>query len=313
MTTNVTVAILTYRRPEGCRRAVTAVADQQVFDGVRLSILVVNNGPDHVELPQVPIPIRVVTETRPGIAAARNRAVDEARSCDVLVFLDDDEEPGSASWVQKHLDALERFSADLSTGGVESAFPPGTPRWIASQPLFRRARYPDGTRRDVAYTHNLALKSAWLTRTGLRFDERFSVTGGEDTDFSRRAVAAGARIVWADEAPVIEHVGQERLRLRWIFRRSVRLGANRIQRLRAGTPGERGWTPTLVGAGGEFVAGVLMAVLTPLTGRRAGLAAATRAARGYGALKAAVSGTYLDEYARPGSGRPNRAGREPTA
>ena len=50
--------------------------------------------------------VRYVHEPRPGIAAARSRALREAGEHDVLVFIDDDERP-SAGWLRSLLDTFE--------------------------------------------------------------------------------------------------------------------------------------------------------------------------------------------------------------
>ncbi len=49
--------------------------------------------------------VRYVHEPRPGIAAARNRALDEAASYDLLIFIDDDEWP-NPTWLQSLLEVM---------------------------------------------------------------------------------------------------------------------------------------------------------------------------------------------------------------
>ncbi|WP_425454326.1 glycosyltransferase family 2 protein [Luteococcus japonicus] len=49
--------------------------------------------------PTWPSGVRYVNETAPGLAAVRNRALDEAGNANLLAFIDDDETP-AAGWLQ---------------------------------------------------------------------------------------------------------------------------------------------------------------------------------------------------------------------
>src|SRR6266496_3094435 len=99
----LTVAVLTYHRPEKLRVSLPLILDQvrQVnsdADG-RLSadVLVIDNDPAaSAELVAKSIgseQLRYVVEPEPGISAGRNRALDETADRDLLVFIDDDEQP----------------------------------------------------------------------------------------------------------------------------------------------------------------------------------------------------------------------------
>jgi succinoglycan biosynthesis protein ExoM len=59
---------------------------------------------------------------------------------------------------------------------------------------------------------------------GIRFKEDF-VLGGEDVDFFRRAIQAGHIFVWCAEAPVFEHVGEERLTRSYYLWRALTQGS----------------------------------------------------------------------------------------
>jgi succinoglycan biosynthesis protein ExoM len=72
--------------------------------------------------------------------------------------------------------------------------------------------------KSVAISH--VLFSTHLIRDwGLRFDPAFDLTGGEDVAFFAQAADHGARMVWAAEAWVDEHVHAERLTRRSVYLR----------------------------------------------------------------------------------------------
>jgi succinoglycan biosynthesis protein ExoM len=72
------------------------------------------------------------------------------------------------------------------------------------------------------WTNNVLL-DARLVRAdglGLRFDERFGISGGEDTVFAHDIRQAGARIVWTNLAIVTETVTPDRATMRWLLSRA---------------------------------------------------------------------------------------------
>jgi succinoglycan biosynthesis protein ExoM len=92
----ITVAVLTYQRPDGIARIVPQLLEQAESITPRAQVLVIDNDPMACARPLVEARegVRYVHEPQPGIAAARNRALAETSAADAVVFVDDDEEPG---------------------------------------------------------------------------------------------------------------------------------------------------------------------------------------------------------------------------
>ncbi|WP_210480616.1 glycosyltransferase family 2 protein [Naasia sp. SYSU D00948] len=313
----VAAAVLTYRRPGDIAAALPELAVQarSVDPGRwRSRIIVVDNDPDAGARELVVrfarsrdargTDVTYVHEPTPGISAGRNRALQEASSDDVLVFIDDDERP-SERWLVHLLTTFERCGSTAVVGPVISEHEQEPSRWVAAGRFFERRRMPTGSRVTVAATNNLLLDVHAVRRLGVRFDPEFGISGGGDTLFTLQLMREGGTMVWCDEAVVVDVVPAARTTPRWVLRRAMRSGNHwartsltvaenapeRLQvRLRALGGG-------LARAGG----GGLRAGWGYLTGDLAHQARGVRtAARGGGMLLAVVGHTQV-EYRR-GSG-----------
>lgn len=238
---SVLVAVATLRRPNPLRRMLRLVLSQAdqveaARPGLRVNVLVVDNDPQGSAALVVAgvaatrgsggAALTTVVEPRPGVSAVRNRAVEEAVGYDLLVFIDDDEVP-SEEWLARLLDTRAATGADAVAGAVVTDFPPDTDPWIlAGGFLDRRHRtgLRTGTSIEVAATNNLLLDLRTVRRLGLRFDERFGASGGEDTLFTRRLVIGGGRMIWCAEAVVHDTIATSRLDRRWMLRRVFAFG-----------------------------------------------------------------------------------------
>ena len=159
------------------------------------------------EAPEEPggVGLRYVVEERPGVAAVRNRALDETGGRDLLVFIDDDEEP-EPGWLAALVGLWASTGCQAVAGPVIPVYEVEPEAWVRQGEFFVRRTWPTGTVRPVAASNCLLLDLGFVRRAGLRFDEAFGATGGEDTLFTRRLSAAGGVIRWCDEARVRDHV-----------------------------------------------------------------------------------------------------------
>jgi succinoglycan biosynthesis protein ExoM len=304
MTERVTIAVLTYRRPLDLAELIPALVGQAREVGADVDILVVDNDPAgaarrQVEHAATGAPVRYVHEVTPGIAAARNRAIDEA-TADLLIFIDDDERP-TAHWLIRMLAVYAGSRVEAVVGPVVSRYDTPPSRWVEAGRFFDRRRMPTGTPVTLAATNNLLLDLAWVRRNGLRFDTRFGLSGGSDTLFTRQLHDRGGRMLWCDEAVVIDVVPANRLTRAWVLRRAYRIGNATSRVLLDGTaPGRRLLLRLrLLGAGSVRVAGGSLRCLAGmLTGRLGHRARGMRTmARGAGMLSGSLGSVY-SEYTR---------------
>lgn len=160
-----------------------------------------------------------VVEPTPGIAAARNRALDESSSSDLLVFIDDDERP-QPNWLASLVDTWVTHQSAAVAGRVVPVFAGEVDPWISDGRFFIRRVLPTGTVLTAAAAGNLLLDVAQLRALGVRFDERLGLGGGEDTLLTRQIVARGGLIVWCGESQAEDVVPVERATRRWVLKRA---------------------------------------------------------------------------------------------
>jgi glycosyltransferase involved in cell wall biosynthesis len=192
---------------------------------------------------------RSVVEPEPGLAGARNAALD-ASDRDVVMFVDDDAltPPG---WALAHLSAYEASDGVGATGGpVGLLWPSGRPAWITDDLTewfsaldlgdepgpFPGPHGPFGT--------NMAVRRAAALAAG-GFDPRLGRVGTnlvsrEEADLTRRLRDAGWSVRYEPAAAVVHQVLPERLARRWVLRRGWAQGiSNARAEVIAERPGRR--------------------------------------------------------------------------
>jgi succinoglycan biosynthesis protein ExoM len=313
----VIIAVLTYRRPEDLAAVLPELENQLTENlpradsptagriGDRSRILVVDNDPAasarsvcaEASLSR----LDYVHEPRPGIAAARNRALAEAADHDLLIFIDDDERP-VPGWLRLLLQTHRHERRCGVVGPVVSEFAVPLPEWVAAGGFFTRRRMPTGTPVTVAATNNLLLDLPRLRRSGVRFDDRFGISGGSDTLFTRQLVTAEGPLAWCDEAVVTDVVPAARCTRDWVLRRALRMGNSwSLTAVDLASPGLRrlGTRTTMIASGTARILGGLvrsgLGVLTQDLGWRA--RGVRTLARGTGMLLGAT-GYHYQEYRR---------------
>src|SRR5208282_5349810 len=97
------------------------------------------------------------------------------------------------------------------------------PEWIKKSGLFNRPSFPTGFSLDKCGAGNVLVKREVFPSVPA-FDDRFNLSGGEDTHFFLRVRKAGHSIVWSQEAVVHESIPNERANFAWILRRSYQCG-----------------------------------------------------------------------------------------
>ncbi|MGI3784512.1 MAG: glycosyltransferase family 2 protein [Janthinobacterium lividum] len=224
----VVVAVATYRRPAALARLLPELVDQvQAYAGPA-SVVVVDNDPVGGARSAVAgwadQGVCYVHEPRPGIAAARNRALASSGGAALLLFVDDDGLPTSG-WLDRMVAAWRHWRPTAVAGPAVPRFEQGEPdAWVAGSGVFDRTVRKTGTLVGGASTSNLLLDLARLRAYGLTFDDAFGLSGGSDSMLTHAIVAAGGEIRWCDDAEVLDFHSPDRMTHTWVRRRSYRTG-----------------------------------------------------------------------------------------
>lgn len=304
----VTIGVPTYRRPE-LLEALLRTLPSRIAEcddlGIAVDVLVVDNDPAgsaREVAAGADLPVRYVVEPAPGIAAARNRILDECVDRDLVAFIDDDEIPREG-WLSSLIEVWREHGADAVMGRVISVFDEDVDPWLLASGTFRRPPRQTGTVLQVAAAGNLLLDLRSIRRLGLRFDTSLGLGGGEDTLFSRQLAQRGGLIVWCNESETEDLVVASRLSRSWAAQRafSSANAGTRIQLQLTEGKTRRGILRlrALIGGVARIVVGGLRRTFGALTSNITHHARGTRLVhRGRGTIAAALGRRY-DEYRRP--------------
>jgi glycosyltransferase involved in cell wall biosynthesis len=296
----LTFAFCTYNRADRLEKLVAAMRAQTC--PVPFEILAVNNNStdDTAEvlarLAQLPGPVlRWITEPVQGIVAARNRAIAESLSSDIMVFIDDDETP-LPGLLEGAADAILNEGAQCAGGRVEMDFSHHPrPAWLGNELLGFLAAVDHGrsafwieTASTPIWTANVAYDMRlFRDDPELRFDKRYDrkgnvVGGGSDAIMFRALLERKVRIRYRPDMAVLHAVEPWRLTrgyfLKLHYRGGRRYGEHQLpayQRTVLGLP------PFLVA---QFLRQAVKALAMQLAARPGALRQGMNAAHSLGAL-----------------------------
>lgn len=222
MSTHILIGICTYKRPQMLMDCLTSLAFLDIPDDVSVSIAVADNecssqtreivASHGIQVTYLEAPIR-------GLSAARNTILshaDEIRP-NWIAFLDDDQ-TAPRDWIIQLMATLSEKPADIICSRV---------RYLSDNGSLLRESHTDwrvhpihagiGTN-GVMFRYHLADPQGM----GLRFDPRFSTSGGEDRFFFLNARLKGAEVVWTPLAMVDEVVIAAREGAAYMLKRNFR-------------------------------------------------------------------------------------------
>jgi glucosyl-dolichyl phosphate glucuronosyltransferase len=226
----ITVIVCTRNRPARLRAFLEAACDLACPADLTWELLVVDNGEGGAARSIAEgfagrLPVRCVTEARPGLSHARNRGVAEARGR-YLCWTDDDVRP-DPDWLAAYAQAFaSRPGAALFAGRVLPELEPPSPSWFAAA----RRRWPltsvlahrdfgdqslplSAARGRLPYGANYAVRADVQRR--FTYDPELGVAPGrervgEETDLAFRILGAGHTGWWVPASSVRHVIPAER-------------------------------------------------------------------------------------------------------
>ena len=228
----ISICVITYKRPEGLKRLLQSLNKLDFCKVAKpdIEVVVVDNDTSDIAKQvcgkiEANFQWTLITdvESQRGISYARNKAITCASADSDFIVIVDDDEVTEPLWLDELLFIQKKYNADVVTGPVLPSFQAeNVPEWIIKGGFFNLPRYQTGEQRHVAFTNNVLIKTSVLQKFDPVFDNRFAITGGEDSDFFMRVHQAGYQIVWADEAIVYDSIPPSRTNAQWILQRGYR-------------------------------------------------------------------------------------------
>lgn len=229
---SVLVAVTTFRRTELLPLLIDAIRSCAGDSGERMRITLVDNDPSRsAEAVAAALGVGYVCEATPGIAAARQAALDAATDGELVAMVDDDVLP-QEGWLDALVDVWASTGRPaVVMGYVEYVWPDGTDPWIVAGGFMRRRRRHTGQQLDALATGNVLVDAPQVEKLGVRFDTTLGLAGGEDMLFGRSILAAGASIVASADSVVRDEVPVERTTREFVRRRTISQGQMRTRLL----------------------------------------------------------------------------------
>ncbi len=233
----VSICVTTYKRPQGLKRLLQGLAKLtfEKVDRPDMEVIIIDNDNQGIaakvcqEIPQdFPWVLKTDVEFQRGVTYGRNKSLSLADpKTDAIAIIDDDEVP-VPNWLDELLWVQQEYQADVVTGTVLPHFIDGEPpAWIIKGGFFHPPRFPTGESRHVAFTNNVLVRAEILRQYNPVFDNRFALTGGEDSYLFMRLHKVGYKIVWADEAIVYDWIPDIRTKPKWVLERCRHLWSTR--------------------------------------------------------------------------------------
>lgn len=235
--THVCICTCTYKRPQGLRNLLEGIASL-TFECIAppvITVVIADNevSPANEQIcqefsRQTSTPLIYVPVAERGITHARNACLEHVpQTARFIAFLDDDEIPEPA-WLEQLLLTQARTQGEVIFGPVLPSFSGEVPQWMKKGGFFATPRWHqdlrDGQELNSAATGNCLLLHALIQESGLRFDNRLALSGGEDKLFFRQVRERGYRIFWASRARAMETVPPQRARFTYLLRTEFRRG-----------------------------------------------------------------------------------------
>lgn len=224
----ISICMCTYQR-EHVVNTLQSIAALRLPEHVSLEVIVVDNDEQgYAEMLVksqaniMDIPVFYRQESAKNIALARNCSINDTQG-EWVAFIDDDE-IADPDWLANLLSTAQTFKADAVFGRVKSTYPSNTPQWIIDSGVFERPAVTNGQEVTSGATNSTLISQAAIKKYQLRFDADYGLTGGEDADFFYRLYQHGGKLVCSNEAFVSEEVANNRLNIKYLLKRAIRIG-----------------------------------------------------------------------------------------
>ncbi|MBM1105814.1 glycosyltransferase family 2 protein [Aurantibacter crassamenti] len=229
---HLVIGIPTYKRPAMLAKLVDSIYQCNI-DGKliqTIDILVVDNDSERsaAETAQIlkkncPLNFNFIYHNYAikGLSHVRNEILAKAiqLNSDYIIFVDDDEFV-TKDWLNELVGLADKNKADIVQGPNIPVFEDKIKDSIAVN--FSYLDFDHNQAISDFESNNVLLKTQFIIENDLTFDERFNITGGEDSYFGVVATQKKAKNYWSKKAIVYETIPSNRANLKWLIKRTFR-------------------------------------------------------------------------------------------
>jgi glycosyltransferase involved in cell wall biosynthesis len=224
---DVSVIICTYNRGESLSATLDSLAQLKLPSGLSWELILVdNNSTDNTKkivevfASNSLVPLRYFHESKQGLSHARNRGIQEAAG-KIIVFTDDDVTVAE-DWLSQLLDVFHQRGCMAAGGKIIPVWTTPQPRWFTDQGPYSLAgaviscQWGEEIREapHPPFGANMAFKSEVFQKYGVfRTDlgrGKGDMMGGEETEFFRRLINDGEKVLYTPHAVVFHPVEAKR-------------------------------------------------------------------------------------------------------
>ncbi len=229
------ICICTYNRNLNLIRCLNSIKKLYFVANIKIKIIVVDNSNKYTSFKLVKklkksfkYKIIQLHEKRRGIVYARNKCLHEAKKINpkFICFFDDDCIV-DRFWLKNVFKVIKLTNAKIVTGPQLSLKKKSLndSKLINYSQFFEKNHKGNLKRVNWAASNNVFLEYDIVTKHKLFFDKSLNKFGiGEDQLFFLKLNNYGYKIYWSKKIKVFESVHKHRLNLKWLIRRSFRLG-----------------------------------------------------------------------------------------
>jgi glycosyltransferase involved in cell wall biosynthesis len=233
VTNEVSVIVCTYNRKKDLSKCLLSLINQDVYSLLKYKIIVVDNNSSDGTKDEVNriknisyVPIIYVQEQRPGIANARNAGVKIANGNWILFF--DDDQIASTDMLKLFLFSAKLVNADCIGGRIKLNLNEKILKTLhrGCRGLLGECDYGEYIRRlkGKEYPPDACVMRKKKVFDCVGYFDTLMTKGGQDQDFTRRAIAAGFEMWYTPKAIAYHMVPKHRLKKSYFKWSSYRHG-----------------------------------------------------------------------------------------
>lgn len=229
----VSIIIPTFERYNSVKRALSSLSNQTFPPNLYEVIVSIDGSKDSTEDLVKTFPaeygLRSVWNPHAGRAAARNAGIQGSKG-EILIFIDDDMEPGP-KFVEAHYSSHRGNKKRVVVGSVPITMDQSSPpivQYVGMKFNLHTGKISApgyNLRIWDFYSGNFSINRNDMIEVG-QFDESFEIYGYEDVELANRLLKAGLTIIFSPEAMCIQHYEED---FRGLAYKTISSGMNAVK------------------------------------------------------------------------------------